>query len=151
MIERVMPAAVDRGQLRDQIQAKYKDVALDPGKGFHFHTGRRLARMLGYLDSEVDSLPVSTVESFAGTGNPFAMGRLQAGETVLDLGCGAGFDTLIAARQVGAAGSVLAIDMTEAMLDRHVWEQRSSAFTTSRLAEVTPRTCQSRTNPSTSS
>jgi SAM-dependent methyltransferase len=112
----VLPAAVDRNDLRKQIQAKYTDVALDPEQGFHFHTGRPLARMLGYADREVDSLPVSTVESFAGTGNPFSLGTLSPGESVLDIGSGAGFDSLIAARQVGPTGSVVAIDMTEAML-----------------------------------
>jgi SAM-dependent methyltransferase len=112
----VQPAAVDREDLRKQIQAKYTDVALDPEQGFHFHTGRPLAEMLGYNQADVDWLPASTVDSFAGTGNPFSLGALKPGEAVLDIGCGAGFDTLIAARQVGPTGSVIAIDMTEAML-----------------------------------
>jgi SAM-dependent methyltransferase len=112
----VQPAAVDREDLRKQIQAKYTDVALDPEQGFHFHTGRPLAEMLGYNKADVDWLPASTVDSFAGTGNPFSQGALRPGEAVLDIGCGAGFDTLIAARQVGPTGSVIAIDMTEAML-----------------------------------
>lgn len=114
----VKPAAVDRDYLRQQIQAKYTDVALDPERGFHFHTGRPLAAMLGYERSEVDALPVSAVESFAGTGNPFSLGNLQAGETVLDIGCGAGFDSLLAARQVGPKGRVIAVDMTAAMLEK---------------------------------
>jgi SAM-dependent methyltransferase len=114
----VKPAAVDRDGLRRQIQAKYTDVALRPEQGFHFHTGRPLARMLGYDDRDLDSLPESTVESFAGTGNPFSLGPLRSGESVLDVGSGAGFDTLIAARQVGPAGKVVAIDMTEAMLEK---------------------------------
>jgi SAM-dependent methyltransferase len=112
----VQPAAVDRDRLRKQIQAKYTYVALDPEQGFHFHTGRPLAAMLGYSNADVDALPASAVESFAGTGNPFSLGALRPGESVLDIGCGAGFDTLIAARQVGLTGSVVAIDMTEAML-----------------------------------
>ncbi len=74
--------------------------------------------MVGYPQSIIDSLPAGTVESFAGTGNPFSMGELKPGETVLDLGCGAGFDSLIAARQVGASGRVISIDMTPAMLDK---------------------------------
>jgi SAM-dependent methyltransferase len=114
----VKPAAVDRDGLRQQIQAKYTDVALRPEQGFHFHTGRPLARMLGYDDRDVDSLPQSTVQSFAGTGNPFSLGPLRSAESVLDVGSGAGFDTLIAARQVGPAGKVVAIDMTEAMLEK---------------------------------
>jgi SAM-dependent methyltransferase len=112
----VQPAAVDRDRLRKQIQAKYTDVALDPEQGFHFHTGRPLAAMLGYSAADIDTLPASAVESFAGTGNPFSLGAFRPGEAVLDIGCGAGFDTLIAARQVGPTGSVIAIDMTEAML-----------------------------------
>ncbi|HLF76019.1 MAG TPA: methyltransferase domain-containing protein [Dehalococcoidia bacterium] len=114
----VQPAAVDRDDLRQQIQAKYTDVALEPEQGFHFHTGRPLARMLGYREEEIASLPASAVESFAGTGNPFSMGGLASGESVLDIGCGAGFDSLLAARHVGASGSVIAVDMTEAMLQK---------------------------------
>lgn len=114
----VTPAQVDRDELRERIQAKYTDVALDPEQGFHFHTGRPLASMLGYSDSDVAALPTGTVESFAGTGNPFSLGTLHVGAAVLDLGCGAGFDSLIAARQVGPSGSVTSIDMTEAMLEK---------------------------------
>jgi arsenite methyltransferase len=114
----VRPANVDREQLRDAIQGKYTDVAQTPELGFHFHTGRPLAAMLGYPTSEVDALPATTVDSFAGTGNPFSMGALQPGESVLDIGCGAGFDTLIAARQVGPTGHVISVDMTDAMLAR---------------------------------
>lgn len=118
MTDAVISAQVDRSQLRAQVAAKYTEVALQPEKGFHFHTGRPLARMLGYPQEDIDRLPVATVDSFAGTGNPFSLGALHPGEVVLDIGCGAGFDTLIAARQVGPAGRVIAVDMTEAMLAR---------------------------------
>ena len=118
MTQPVVEAKVDREELRGQIQAKYADVALTPEKGFHFHTGRPLAAMLGYSDADVDALPKATVDSFAGTGNPFSMGPLAEGEVVLDIGCGAGFDTLLAAQQVGRAGRVIAVDMTEPMLER---------------------------------
>ncbi len=118
MTLQVAAANVDRNELRKGIKAKYTDVAVDPGRGFHFHTGRPLAEMLDYDVEDVDWLPESTVESFAGTGNPFSMGKLVAGETVLDIGCGAGFDTLLAARQVGAAGRVVAVDMTDEMLEK---------------------------------
>jgi ubiquinone/menaquinone biosynthesis C-methylase UbiE len=74
--------------------------------------------MLGYGDGDVDWLPPSTVESFAGTGNPFSMGWLGEGAVVLDIGCGGGFDTLLAARRVGPRGRVIAVDMTEAMLEK---------------------------------
>jgi SAM-dependent methyltransferase len=108
-------AAVDRDELRRRISEKYRDVALDPEMGFHFHTGAPLARMLGYPGEVVATLPAGTVDSFAGTGNPFLFGELTAGEAVVDIGCGAGFDTLIAARQVGPTGSVIAVDMTAEM------------------------------------
>ena len=118
MTQQVLAAKVDRDELREQIQAKYNDVALEPDKGFHFHTGRPLAAMLGYDEADIDWLPKSAVESFAGTGNPFSMGRLAEGEVVLDIGSGAGIDTLLAARQVGSGGRVIAVDMTEAMLEK---------------------------------
>jgi len=114
----VQPAKVDRDQLRASIQDKYTAVAKTPELGFHFHTGRPLAAMLGYDLAEVDRLPQTTVDSFAGTGNPFSVGHLEPGETVLDIGCGAGFDSLIAASQVGPTGRVIAVDMTDAMLNR---------------------------------
>ncbi len=114
----VRAARVDADALRGEIRDKYTEVALAPEKGFHFHTGRPLARMLGYDDATLDSLPGSVVESFAGTGNPFSFGGLRPGEVVLDIGCGAGFDTLIAAQQVGSRGRVIAVDMTPAMLEK---------------------------------
>ena len=114
----VVAARVDGKRLRQQIRAKYTDVALEPDKGFHFHTGRPLAAMVGYADDDVDWLPSTAVESFAGTGNPFSMGWLAEGQVVVDIGCGAGFDALLAARQVGPQGLVIAVDMTQAMLDK---------------------------------
>lgn len=114
----VRAAAVDVEVLRCQIQDKYTEVAKSPETGFHFHTGRPLALMLGYTPDVIDRLPASAVESFAGTGNPFSMGKLNAGETALDIGCGAGFDSLIAAWQVGSSGKVISVDMTPAMLEK---------------------------------
>ena len=118
MISEVRPAAVDAEELRCLISDKYTQVAKTPEKGFHFHTGRPLAMMLGYLETTIDALPSGSVDSFAGTGNPFSMGELRPGETVLDVGCGAGLDTLIAARQVGTRGHVISVDMTPAMLEK---------------------------------
>ena len=116
MTQRVTASRVDRDTLRRQISEKYTGVALEPEAGFHFHTGLPLAAMLGYPRTAVDQLPPATVESFAGVGNPFSMGALRPGETVVDVGCGAGFDTLIAAHQVGPSGRVIGVDMTDAMI-----------------------------------
>ena len=107
---------VDPDALREQVRGKYRDVALDPGASFHFHTGRALASRLGYEISEVDALPDQAVESFAGVANPFSLRRLSSGEKVVDVGSGGGFDSFVAAAQVGPAGQVIGIDMTAEML-----------------------------------
>ena len=109
---------VDPDTLRQQVRGKYREVALDPGASFHFHTGRGLARRLGYEAGEVDALPDRAVESFAGVANPFLLRRLAAGEKVVDVGSGGGFDSFIAAAQVGPGGHVVGIDMTAEMLDK---------------------------------
>lgn len=114
----VSPAGVDRDELRSGIKSKYTDVAANPEVGFHFHTGADLALMVGYLQSEFEKLPQSTVDSFAGTGCPFEFGRLNPGEDVADLGCGAGFDSLQAAEHVGSSGTVTGVDMTSAMVEK---------------------------------
>jgi ubiquinone/menaquinone biosynthesis C-methylase UbiE len=85
--------------------------------------------MLGYDADLLDWLPAGTVESFAGTGNPFSLGGLRPGESVLGIGCGAGIDSLIAARQVGPGGSVIAVDMTPAMLDKAGQSARQAGLT----------------------
>ena len=106
---------IDRETLRSAIQLEYDEVASQPDKGFHFHVGRFLADRLDYPADEVEALPDSAVESFAGVGNPFEPGSLKPGETVLDLGSGAGFDAILAARQVGPTGRVIGVDMTPSM------------------------------------
>jgi SAM-dependent methyltransferase len=109
---------LDIAQLRWAIQEEYAEVAACPLKGFHFHTGRLLAARLGYPEERVAALPDAVVESFAGVGNPFAWGEPAPGETVLDLGAGAGFDLFQAAAMVGPAGRAIGVDMTPAMLDK---------------------------------
>ena len=109
---------VDREVLREAIQEEYDVVACEPGRGFHFHTGRPLAEILGYRAEWLEGLPEGPIESFAGTGNPFSLGTLTLGERVVDVGCGAGIDSLIAARMVGPEGAVIGIDMTESMLEK---------------------------------
>jgi SAM-dependent methyltransferase len=104
--------------LRCEIRKEYAEVAQNPGKGFHFHTGRPLARLLGYEEAWLEGVPERSIESFAGTGNPFAMGMPQPGERVVDVGCGAGIDSLIAARSVSENGLVIGIDMTPEMLGK---------------------------------
>ena len=110
--------AVDLDALRLAVQEEYEAVACEPQRGFHFHTGRPLAARLGYEPEWLEGIGEGSIESFAGTGNPFRMGELGAGERVVDIGCGAGIDSLIAAKMVGPAGSVVGVDMTVAMLDK---------------------------------
>jgi SAM-dependent methyltransferase len=116
---------VDPAALREEVKSKYREVACNPHGEFHFHTGRRAAKRLGYDPAAVDRMPDAAVESFAGVANPFSMGRLEAGEKVVDVGSGAGFDCFIAAGHVGPSGKVLGIDMLSEMLDK----SRASART----------------------
>jgi len=109
---------VDVDVLRDAIRKTYADVSTDPARDFIFPTGRAWAQDLGYPEPELSRIPDGSVGSFAGVANPFALGRIEPGARVLDLGCGAGTDLLIAAQMTGPAGSVIGVDMTAAMLDR---------------------------------
>jgi SAM-dependent methyltransferase len=108
-------ADIDVDLLKSEIKKTYSSVSDEPGKDFIFPTGRAWAEDLGY-PAELANVPERAVESFAGVANPWTMGRLAAGERVLDLGSGAGTDSLIAAQMVGADGQVTGIDMTPEML-----------------------------------
>ena len=110
--------AVDPSALREEVKNKYRDVACNPHGEFHFHTGRPLARRLGYDEAVVGPMPDVAVESFAGVANPFSLRPLARGEKVVDAGSGAGFDSFIAAHQVGSEGRVVGIDMLPEMLDK---------------------------------
>lgn len=119
---------VDPAELREEVRKKYREVAVEPDGTYHFHTGRPLAQRLGYDASIVDPMPDAAVESFAGVGNPFSLRPLAAGERVVDIGSGGGFDCFVAAQQVGPGGHVVGIDMTEEMLDKSRETARTMAL-----------------------
>jgi arsenite methyltransferase len=108
---------VDVEVLREEIRKTYTDVSADQTQEFIFPTGRAWAQDLDYPEPELGLVPDATVESFAGVANHWLLGRIEPGETVLDLGCGAGTDLLIAAQMTGPQGSAIGIDMTASMLD----------------------------------
>ena len=112
------PPSIFIETLRAEVAQEYAQVARNPELGFHFHTGRRLAGMLEYRDEWLEGLPEEAIESFAGTGNPFTLGEIHRGNRVVDAGCGAGLDCLIAANMVGGEGEVIGVDMTEEMIDK---------------------------------
>ena len=136
---------VDPDKLREQVRGKYREVAVDPGGSFHFHTGRSLAARLGYEAVASGALPDRAVESFAGVGNPFSLRRLAPGEKVVDVGSGAGFDSFIAAGQVGPGGRVVGVDMTPRCWPSQGRRRRRSASRTSSSGLGSPRRCQSLT------
>jgi SAM-dependent methyltransferase len=108
---------VDEQQLRSEVQKHYAEVATSPDHEFHFHTGRKAALRVGYDEEIIDDLPDDVIASFAGVANPFHFGLPRPGETVLDVGSGAGVDVMIAARAVGPEGRVIGVDMTPEMLE----------------------------------
>jgi arsenite methyltransferase len=108
---------IDVELLKSEIKKTYASVSEQPETEFIFPTGRAWAEDLDYPD-ELANVPEAAVESFAGVANPRTMGRLAEGERVLDLGSGAGTDSLIAAQMVGSGGGVTGIDMTPAMLEK---------------------------------
>ena len=123
---------LDVALLRSEIQRTYAAVSDEPDHVFMFPTGRAWAQDLGYPADLLARVPETSCESFAGVANPFSLGALRPGEHVLDIGCGAGMDTLVAAQMVGADGTVTGIDMTPAMVAK---ARRSVAETG--LANVT--------------
>ena len=111
-----MPETPD--QIRAKIEVRFAKVACSPQDKQAFSIGPESAKRLGYPAAEIDALPPSVTESFAGVGNPLGLGVIAPGQTVLDLGSGAGMDSILAARRVGACGRVIGVDVTEAMLDK---------------------------------
>jgi SAM-dependent methyltransferase len=113
------PIDLDTLTLRTEIQSIYARVAMEPSGDFHFHRGPAYATgMLGYDMSALAALPADTTASFAGVANPHRMGPLTPGATIVDIGCGAGMDLLLAAQAVGPRGRAIGVDMTEAMAER---------------------------------
>jgi arsenite methyltransferase len=119
---------VDIDVLREEIRRTYTDVSTDQEQEFIFPTGRAWAQELGYPEPELSRVPDATVDSFAGVANHWLLGDIEPGSVVLDLGCGAGTDLLIAAQMVGPDGHVIGIDMTSAMLDRAAASARAMAL-----------------------
>jgi SAM-dependent methyltransferase len=109
---------VDVTVLRSEIRKTYTEVSTEQDRDFIFPTGRAWAEDLDYPQPELSRIPDASVASFAGVANPFSLGRIEPGQTVLDLGCGAGTDLLIAAQMVGGEGRVIGVDMTPTMLAR---------------------------------
>ncbi len=115
----VCPVDLNTAALRSEISSIYGRVAKEPDGEFHFHRGPAYAAgFLGYSADELAALPSDCTASFAGVGNPLAIGQIHAGETVLDIGCGAGMDLLLAAGRTGPAGHAIGVDMTDAMIER---------------------------------
>lgn len=112
------PVGFDVDRLRELVRAEYDRVAREPGGTFHFHRGPEYAcRMLGYNPKELAAIPAESTAAFAGVGNPHRIGPINPGETVLDIGCGAGMDLMLAARRTGPSGKAIGVDMTPSMLE----------------------------------
>ena len=105
-------------RIKEEIRERFVKVALSPQAETKFPVGPDSAKRLGYDPAEIDALPGPVTESFAGVGNPLALGEPRPGEAVLDLGSGAGFDSILAARRVGPAGRVVGVDFAAAMVEK---------------------------------
>jgi len=123
------PIDLDVEQLRREVSFIYARVAEDPNGDFHFHRGPEYAvSLLGYDAAELAAIPAANAASFAGVGNPHGVAAIEAGETVVDIGCGAGTDLLLAARRVGSRGKAIGVDMTPAMAERARAGARAMGF-----------------------
>ena len=130
------PVDFDTSTLRREISSIYGLVATEPAAEYHFHRGPRYAaEFLGYDAAELANLPPGCADSFAGVGNPLAIGPIHGGETVVDIGCGAGMDLLLAGSRVGAEGRAIGIDMTDAMVERARQSALASGMTQIEIRE----------------
>jgi SAM-dependent methyltransferase len=132
---RATEAPVDVDVLREEIRKTYTDVSTDADQDFIFPTGRAWAEELGYPQPELSHIPEATVESFAGVANHWLLGRIESGSVVLDLGCGAGTDLLVAAQMTGPEGRVIGVDMTPSMLERAATSAREMGLANVELHE----------------
>jgi 2-polyprenyl-3-methyl-5-hydroxy-6-metoxy-1,4-benzoquinol methylase len=142
---------IDVEVLKCEIKKTYARVSEEPEEDFIFPTGRAWVLDLGYPPELVDRLPEAAAESFAGVANPFALGTLQRGEAVLDVGSGAGTDSLVAAQMVGADGTVTGLDMTPEMLRKARTAQPRWGQQTWPSSRERQKACRLRTGASTSS
>lgn len=115
---RKRPTRVDKNELRTKVVEVYREVAQHPEGKYHFELGRRLAEKLGYELADLDAIPSSAVDSFAGVGHHFDYADIRPEETILELGSGSGMDSFIAARKTGHAGRVVGLDMTDSQLEK---------------------------------
>lgn len=123
------PAALDTVSLKREVSLIYSRVAAEPRGEFYFHRGPIYAsEWLGYDAEQLAALPTSATESFAGVGNPHVIGPMELGMTVLDVGCGAGMDLLLAAIRVGPLGHAIGVDMTAGMRDKAAASARSAGL-----------------------
>ena len=123
------PVDLDTGRLRHEIQAIYARVATEPSSEFHFHRGPEYAvARLGYDAAALAAIPAEATASFAGVANPLRISPLSRGATVVDIGCGAGMDLMLAASAVGPTGHAIGIDMTEPMAERARAAARALGF-----------------------
>jgi arsenite methyltransferase len=114
-----MPIKSDKpANLRASVIDRFRRLATAPDEERKFPVGPESAKKLGYDLAEVDSLPSAVTEAFCGVGNPFSLGEPEPGQIVLDLGCGAGIDALLAARRVGTGGKVIGLDVTPEMVGK---------------------------------
>ncbi len=119
---------VDTHAVETKVKDMYERVAQDPHGEFHFEMGRALAERLGYSPYDLDRVPASSIDSFAGVGHHFELAALQSGERVLDLGSGSGLDSFVASLKVGPTGQVVGIDMTVGQLEKATELRRRGGF-----------------------
>jgi SAM-dependent methyltransferase len=136
MASLVCPVDLDTRRLAEEVAGMYARVATDPSGEFHFHRGPDYAvHWLGYDAAELALLPALTTASFAGVANPIAIGPIHAGETVIDIGSGAGMDLMLAARRVGPRGRAIGIDSTPEMVEKCRASAREAGLTNVELRE----------------